>query len=220
MTDSTDHNPNNGNNRAEQAYAQLRSDIVHGVLRPNERLIEEEIAERLQISRTPIRESFKRLAAEGLIVNRRRGWLVYEHTLDEIRQIYETRMALEGFAARLAAERANEAELNTIDAIFQHPEHFRGEAARETLVIENEKFHAAINQAAGNQKLIDLLSQTHLFYFNTRIAAFYASSDIAEAREHHAAIVTALLQRDSAAAEQAVRHDIAVALKLILSRMR
>ena len=95
-----------------------------------------------------------------------------------------------------------------------------GEAARETLVIENEKFHAAINQAAGNQKLIDLLSQTHLFYFNTRIAAFYAPSDIAEAREHHAAIVTALLQRDSAAAEQAVRHDIAIALKLILSRMR
>lgn len=220
MTDPTDNNPSNGNNRAEQAYVQLRSDIVHGVLRPNERLIEEEIAERLQISRTPIRESFKRLAAEGLIVNRRRGWLVYEHTLDEIRQIYETRMALEGFAARLAAERANEAELNTIDAIFQHPEHFRGEAARETLVIENEKFHAAINQAAGNQKLIDLLSQTHLFYFNTRIAAFYAPSDIAEAREHHAAIVTALLQRDSAAAEQAVRHDIAIALKLILSRMR
>ncbi|MCW1969529.1 MAG: GntR family transcriptional regulator [Anaerolineae bacterium] len=219
MNEATEQTPSNSN-RADQAYLQLRSDIVHGVLRPNERLIEEEIAERLQISRTPIRESFKRLAAEGLIVNRRRGWLVYEHTLDEIRQIYETRMALEGYAASLAAERASEAELLVIKTVFLSPHHFLGEAARETLVIENEKFHDVINHAAGNQKLIELLRQTHLFYFNTRIAALYAPTDIAEAREHHAAIVKALLNRDSAAAERAIRHDIATALKLILGRMR
>src|SRR5436190_22723903 len=90
----------------EAIYEQLRSEIVRGQLRPNERLVEAEIAERLQVSRTPVRESLQRLAADGLVVSRRRGWVVYEHTIDQIRDIYETRIALEGYATRLAAERA------------------------------------------------------------------------------------------------------------------
>src|SRR3954471_15798899 len=90
-------------NRTDSVYEQLRSEIVRGQLRPNERLIEAELAERLQVSRTPIREGLQRLAADGLVASRLRGWIVYEHTLDQIRDIYETRAALEGFAARLAA---------------------------------------------------------------------------------------------------------------------
>lgn len=207
-------------NLSEATYSRLRDDIVHGVLRPNERLIEEELAERLTVSRTPIRESFKRLAAEGLIVNRRRGWVVYEHSLDEIKQIYETRMALEGYAARLAAERATSEQMTGIAAIFNCPSHFLGTAARETLVLENEKFHNAINASASNRKLIDLLRQTHLYYFNNRVAALYTLQDVAEARERHADILNALSKRDGGKAESAVREDIGTALKLILERLR
>src|SRR5690606_9984578 len=91
--------------RAHEIYDRLRGDIVHGVLRPNEPLIETELAEQLGVSRTPIRESLQRLASDGLIVYRRRRWYVYEHTADEIREMYEIRAAQEGYAARLAAER-------------------------------------------------------------------------------------------------------------------
>jgi DNA-binding GntR family transcriptional regulator len=212
-------NGSNGN-LSETTYDRLRDDIVHGVLRPNERLIEEELAEKLTVSRTPIRESFKRLAAEGLIVNRRRGWVVYEHSLDEIKQIYETRTALEGYAARLAAERATPDQLSAISAIFKSPSHFLGAAARETLVLENEKFHDAINAAAGNQKLIALLRQTHLYYFNNRVAGLYTAQDITEARERHASILSALDKREADTAERAVREDIGTALRLIVDRLR
>ena len=215
-----DEAPIANGNLSETTYDRLRDDIVHGVLRPNERLIEEELAEKLTVSRTPIRESFKRLAAEGLIVNRRRGWVVYEHSLDEIKQIYETRTALESYAARLAAERATPEHLRAISAIFQSPSHFLGAAARETLVLENEKFHDAINAAAGNHKLIALLRQTHLYYFNNRVAALYTSQDIAEARERHAHILSALNIRDADKAERAVREDIGTALQLIVDRLR
>lgn len=74
-----------------EPYDRIRWDIVHGILRPNEALIESELAERIGVSRTPIREALLRLEAQGLIVSRRRRWYVYEHTADEIMEIYEVR---------------------------------------------------------------------------------------------------------------------------------
>jgi DNA-binding GntR family transcriptional regulator len=205
-------------NLSEQTYERLRSDILHGVLRPNERLIELDLADRLKVSRTPIRESFKRLAAEGLVVNRRRGWVVYEYTFDEIRQIYETRMALEGYAARLAADRATAEQLAHVNAIFNHPDHFRA-ATHQLLVIENEKFHDAINTSAGNQKLLDLIRHTRIYYFNNRIAALYTANDVQDARNRHEQIVYALNTHDPDQAERATREDIRVALGIIQSRL-
>ena len=188
------------------------------MLRPNERLIEEVLAETLQVSRTPVRESFKRLAAEGLIVNRRRGWVVYEYSADEIRQIYETRAAIEGYAARLAAERATAAQLEAIQAIFDAPSHFQGSTARATLVSENEKFHDAITAAAGNLRLAGLIESTRLYYFNQRIANFYTDQNVADARLHHARILESLHRRDADAAMHAVYEDIRVALEIIQAR--
>src|SRR5579862_6008283 len=102
-----------------QTYDELRTAIVQGRIRPNQRLIETELAEEYGVSRTPVRESLQRLAAVGLIVAARRGWTVREHSLDEIREIYEVRAALEGYAARLAAERGDTAALRKIAEIVR-----------------------------------------------------------------------------------------------------
>ena len=90
------------------AYHRLRTEIIQGKIRPNERLIAADLAERLAISRTPVREALQLLASEGLVVGVKRGYVVRDHTAAEIRQIYEVRAALEGMAARLVAERAND----------------------------------------------------------------------------------------------------------------
>src|SRR3954462_6517675 len=138
-------------NLTETVYEHLRSEIVRGQLRPNERLVEAELAERLQVSRTPVREGLQRLAADGLVISRRRGWVVYEHTIDQIRDIYETRMALEGYATRLAAERATPQQVLALDAI---PRASAGTlpAPREHLVGVNARFHDAIVDASGNRQ--------------------------------------------------------------------
>ena len=70
--------------RSREVYEQLAPRSRRGELRPNERLVEADLAERLSVSRTPIRESIQRLAADGLVVNRRSAWFVREHTPDEI----------------------------------------------------------------------------------------------------------------------------------------
>ena len=91
--------------RPREIYSRIRSAILRGELRPNEPLIEADLALSLGVSRTPIREGLQRLATDGLIVARRRGWAVRDHSEAEIRHIYEVRAALEGYAAWLAAER-------------------------------------------------------------------------------------------------------------------
>ena len=87
-------------------YAKIRADIISGKIRPNSRLIEAELADFYDVSRTPVREALQRLYENKLINRIKSGWVVREYSLDEIKEIYEVRAALEGFAARLAAERA------------------------------------------------------------------------------------------------------------------
>ena len=91
-----------GPSLSEDVYWQLRKEIVRGDLRPNQPLAEIDIAERLRVSRTPVRESMQRLAADGLVVSRRRRWLVYEHTKAEI----EFGFSKEPDADERAADRA------------------------------------------------------------------------------------------------------------------
>lgn len=190
--------------RAHGIYDRMRGDIVHGVLRPNEPLIETELAERLGVSRTPIRESLQRLANDGLIVYRRRRWYVYEHTADEIREIYEVRAAQEGYAARLAGERGSAEQLERIASAATEVDH----ATVDDRVLANETFHDLINEASGNTRLVELIARTRLFHFNVRLASSYTADELSRSSAQHAEIVDAVTARDGARAERVVRQHI------------
>jgi DNA-binding GntR family transcriptional regulator len=88
----------------------LREAILSAELRENKRLVEDELADWLKVSRTPIREALLLLENEGM-VERNRGWIVREHNPAEIQARLECRLAIEGFATRLAATRRSDAEL-------------------------------------------------------------------------------------------------------------
>ncbi len=206
--------------RSDDVYERLREAIVTGRARPNERLIEAELAERLQVSRTPVRESLQRLAAEGLVVSRRRGWVVLEHTSTEIREIYEARAALEGYCARLAAERATEAQLKEIASLHRGDPKRILKSSRQHLVEVNDRFHDAIVAAAQNERLADMIRRNRTFYFTFRIAQLYSDEEADASIAGHLAIVRALLQRDSNRAERAMRAHINLALAVILAKLR
>ena len=206
--------------RTDAAYERLRQAIVRGELRPNERLIETDLAEQFAISRTPIREVFQRLGSEGLIVRVRRGWRVREHTPDEIREIYEARAALEGYAALLAAQRGSDEDLERIRAIHADEDSPEPRTARDHLVEVNDAFHQAILDAAHNERLRQLARESREYFFNHRIASLYSDEEAEASVEQHEEIVRALLARDPAAAEQAVRAHILQALELIRAKLR
>jgi len=203
---------------ADDVYRTLRDDILMGRLRPRDHLVEVDLAERLKVSRTPIRESLQRLAADGLIVSHRRRWVVYEHTLEEIKDIYEVRMALEGYAARLACQRATPAQVEELSAYFEaRPrEPVRGDSG---FVDFNTTFHELITEAANNAYFQRLADSNRFYSFNNQLAQRYDPRDVEESNAQHRAILDAIVARDPDAAERAARDHVGFSLRLIVERL-
>jgi DNA-binding GntR family transcriptional regulator len=203
-------------NLADEVYRTLRDDILSGRLRPRDHLVELDLAERLRVSRTPVRESLQRLAADGLIVSRRRRWVVYEHTLTEIADIYEVRMALEGYAARLACQRAGAEQVAALQEFFaSRPQRYQRFAAFAEF---NTRFHALITDAANNPYFQRLAEANRFYTFNHQVAARYRDQDMAESDAQHEQILRAISRRDPDAAERVAREHVQLALQIIQER--
>lgn len=201
--------------RADSLYSELRHAIVHGDLRPNQRLVEEDLAEALNVSRTPVREVLQRLTLDGLVVRRRRGWAVREHNTEEIRDIYACRTALEGYAARLAALTSSDEQLAQMESILYSAE--PGAISRDQMVDINERFHEAIIDACGNAMLADLCWRSRLYYFNRRVAELYTDEEALYSRAQHERMLAALHARDPDRAERIARQHVESALGVILA---
>ena len=207
-------------NLTTEVYERLRQAIVEGSIRPNERLIEADLAARLEVSRTPVRESMLRLAGDGLIIAHRRGWIVREHSAEEIREVYEVRAGLEGFAARLAAERATDSELATINAIHQEYVDKVNTESRGHLVEHNDEFHNAVIAAAKNSALAELIRRNSQYYFIHRISGFLTDEEVRASIAGHEELVQALLARDPDLAERAARLRVLDGLAKVLAHVR
>ena len=202
-----------------EAYERLRAEIVRGEIRPNQRLIAADLAERLEISRTPIREALQLLESDGLVEVAKRGYVVREHTSEEIREIYEVRAGLEGMAVRLAAERATDAQLQAIVDLHADDTTLAN-SARDHLVEVNAAFHDAIVQAAGNARLERLIRANSEHFFNHGIAQLYSDEEARASVTGHGEIVAALTARDGDAAERAARRHVLQALEATLRKLR
>lgn len=194
------------NSRLSNVFETLRREIVGGHLRPNSPLIEVDLAERFQVSRTPVRESLQRLANAGLVVPRKRGWAVREFTAEEMRQNAEVRMALEGYAANLAATRGSAAQIARLEAIYAARLALRS-SDEELRVRTNREFHDAVMEAADNERLSDAIHSGQ-FYFNAPIARLTTGDELALGNADHGAVLDAIRKRDGEAAERAMRAHI------------
>lgn len=203
-----------------EALTLLRDDIIQGNIRPNERLIAVDLAERLKISRTPIREALQLLEAEDLVVAAKRGYVVREHTRDEVIEIYEVRAALEGMAARLAAQKIGTAAYKDIEKVGAHKDSLITSNDRELLVNLNDQFHAAIFTACGNSRLERINRSNSQHFFNHRIAEMYTKEETKLSIKGHAAILKAIKNHDSDEAETLAQHHVLEALEVTLLKLR
>ena len=199
-------------------YRAIREEIVLGQLAPNQLISETELAAKLQVSRTPIREALQRLAAEGFIKSEKRRWIVYQHTLEEIAEIYEVRSALEAYAARLAAIRGSSKMLEELEQQV-HNRPLSLDQGDDVMVTTNNLLHSTVAEASGNGRLRDLVEESRRYYFNSQVAILYREADIRESQAQHVALLVALKSRDPDAAEAVVRHHVDHALGIIQARL-
>lgn len=202
-------------NRAEDTYRLLRERILYGELMPNAVLVEADVAEELGISRTPIREAFQRLAADRLIVSRRRRWYVRQYDWTDIEEIYEVRSSHEGLAARLAAGRLTEEARARLTAYREqvHQDRLLTDAA--DWVAANDRFHSAILGLAANSRLSDIVDRTKVYYFNRRLAPLYTDADRDRSSQEHLQIVAAVAAGDADRAEALARQHVMGALDIL-----
>ena len=203
-----------------EALTRLRDEIIQGKMRPNERLIAADLAERLNTSRTPIREALQLLEAEQLVVAAKRGYVVREHTKEEIVEIYEVRAALEGMAARLAAQKTGNSAYREIEAIGAHRDSLITSNDRKLIVDLNDEFHAAIFAACGNSRLDRINRSNSQHFFNYRISELYTKEETKISIKGHALILKAIKNHDADQADSAAQEHVLEALKVTLLKLR
>jgi GntR family transcriptional regulator, rspAB operon transcriptional repressor len=167
---------------AGRAYAALKTEILDCTLAPGSPLFEGEIADRLEVSKTPVREALGMLVHEGLVqVRPRQGYRVTDVTLGDVQEVFQLRQLLEPAAAELAAERASPDHLQTLRANSE------GEADQETQLRRAAIFHGTLADASGNRRLAAalhrILDETQRFRFLGLTTSDTYESETAEHRE-------------------------------------
>ncbi len=202
---------------AEKVHTRLRDAILSAELHPNSRLVEDELAKWLNVSRTPIREALFLLEQEGL-VDRTHGWVVSEHDPLEIRNRLESRLAIEGFAVRLAAMRRSESDIKKLISLADELE--KKGITRDQVRSRNETFHKVIIDAAHNATLTILHSQTNVNYWNLTVPVIFPPSASQNLNEQHRTLINALVKEDGDLAESIMRKHHLIILKIVLGCSR
>lgn len=192
---------------ASHAYDSLRDAIIRGDVRPGEALFETQLADQLGMSRTPVREALKVLARDGFVdIVPTRGYFVPQRSIDDLRELFELRETLEGMAARYAALRAGEDEVQALERLC-----LRYERAKdlETWTRAGTEFHTAIVAAGRNDRLARILDSLKAQIVLTRHSALRsAQSRRDETIDEHRAILREIKRRDADAAEQQARSHV------------
>jgi DNA-binding GntR family transcriptional regulator len=207
-------------NASVAASELIRDAIVEGRLEPGRRLKEEELARELGISRTPIREALLMLQAEDLVVaTPNRGATVRAHDASELEDLYDLRALLEGHAARRAAGRISEREVELLRASCDR---FAAVPASDIpgLIRENLLFHNAILEAAGSARLVSMVGKVIKLPLVYNAYRWYSPEQMRISVEYHRRIVEAFAVRDADAAEQNMREHVFEARDVLVAQVR
>ncbi len=204
--------------QGDGAYRRLLEEIRVGALRPGARLTETELADRLAISRTPVREALRRLEADGLVTHEPRvGAMVRALDHAEVMELYEMRSVIEGAAARLAARGASAVELEALGALNAR---MADERDPQRLAELNRAFHLTLIDAARNRYLVRAAAAVHKPLLILGPTTLDEDGRAEAAVAEHAAIMAALTARDGDGAEAAMRRHMDAAHRVRLRQMR
>ncbi len=198
---------------ADSVYTRLRDAIQSAELRPNLRLVEDELADWLNVSRTPIREALLLLEKDGL-VERDRGWVVREHNPAEIQARMECRIAIESYAARLSALRRSETDLMELENLVSKME----DPALPRLEFHklNHIFHKKIVECAGNRLLTKLYFETIMNYWDLSVPVIFGLDIYHKFCDDHRTLIQAIASGDGEKAQLIARDHIQTTMKIVL----
>src|SRR4051812_20544651 len=193
--------------RSELAYQKLRQAIEAGELKPGQRVMEVEIAEWLDVSRTPVRDALRRLESEGMLeMEPRNGLVVASMSRQAMLELYVMREVLEGTAARLCARNASDIELLELSELVKREAKLADDLG--ALVRHNRQFHEAVHRGAHNRYLEKSLSAVNDSMWLLGKSQMLIADRAQEAVREHAELFGAIERRDAQAAEELARRHV------------
>ena len=214
-----------------KTYLALRQEILSGRLASGESLVEQSLADRFSVSRTPIREAMRQLQQAGLVEPDRGGGLrVTVITVADAIHLYDCRLGLEQIAAMGACENATPQQLEDLqDCLAQanlsdpvlsaQKEGERADELENRLQIDRS-FHRLLSESSGNPWLADLLDQIFNKMDLLRMTTTYRNPNVLEIWAEHERIITAIMQRDPQAAATAVRDHLAASKVRVVQELQ
>ena len=194
-------------------YGALRSAIVSTELEPGRQISENELAERLGVSRTPVREAVARLRDDQLVdVVPQLGTFVSRISLGGVEDAQFLREALECAAVRLAAERADAADVAHLDALIARQEQARDAGDRGSFFVYDDELHSSLCELSGRPIAWTIAARANGHLSRVRRLSLAHPSYIAEMIDEHKVVVAAVGRNDPDAAERALRHHLRMVL--------
>ena len=195
--------------RAEELRLQLADEIVRGALAPGSALDETDIARRFNVSRTPVREALRQLAASGLVEARaHRGAVVAQPSIERLSGMFEAMAELEALCAGLAAERMMPAERYRLEAIHEELRVLSHAGDPDRFHEVNERFHSSIYTGSQNGHIAEITLATRKRVQPFRRAQFRNLGRLAQSHAEHDRVVVAIMRGDRNGAANAMRAHI------------
>ncbi|WP_207953247.1 GntR family transcriptional regulator [Paenibacillus agricola] len=194
----------------QQSYEALRDMILTGTIKQGTKLVEEKLATELGVSRTPIRESIRKLEQEGLIVNKR----VVKLSETDLRNTFELRKLLEGHGARSAAAYMSEQEYLALERCVK----IGRSGSLEAIMEANKEFHEIIMRASNNTLMIDLFDRMQSVIYLFRQTVVYHNRPFLI--DEHQKICEAIGAHDGDTAEQLMKEHLQADLDFCLHQIR
>lgn len=209
----------------EQTYQALRTSILSGDLPPGERLVETQLAQWLQVSRTPIREAIRQLQKDGLITADGVGGLqVATISVADAAQLYDCRLALEQLSVAEASFNASSTQLQQLEKYVLQAEQLMRDQPRDLKVMQlldiDYGFHRLIAESSGNRCLVALLDQVFDKMMLLRVQTTRHNPEVLEIRIEHRQIYEAIANRQSEAAVEAVRSHLLASKTRVVEDLR
>ncbi|MBR3879560.1 MAG: GntR family transcriptional regulator [Clostridia bacterium] len=194
---------------ADQVFEKLEHDILVGNYRKGEVFTELKLAEILGVSRTPVREALRRLEQEGIIKMSTKGAVIVGISTEDISDIYEMRIRIEGYAARLAAERASDEEIKELFDVVDLQEFYIIKGDNDQTIACDSNFHSVLYRMSSSMPVHSTLSELHKKIVKFRKASIEQSERAKKSLGEHKAICGAIASHNGDLAEElTVAHII------------
>jgi DNA-binding GntR family transcriptional regulator len=194
----------------EEVYDSLRKSILHGKLEGGQRLIEEQLAFQIGISRTPVREAFHKLERDELVTRLSKGgFAVRKFTREDVEEIFGIRAALESYAAYLATVHISPEKISSLEK----------NEDRDKVIQLHTDFHDLLYKSCRSKKLMEMISNFRDYFYRYRSPLLNTEGGVNESMEGHRQMLEAMKKKNPRLVERLVRKHLERGRELVIKQV-